>query len=56
MIEHATPEDTVKWFRTINEVFEKHQIARAAWSYREMNFGLADARLDGVRKELVRYL
>ena len=56
VIEHAAPEDTVKWFRTINEVFEKHQIARAAWSYREMNFGLADARLDGVRKELVRYL
>ena len=56
VIEHATPEDTVRWFRTINEVFEKHQIARAAWSYREMNFGLSDARLDGVRDELVRYL
>ena len=56
VIEHATPEDTVRWFRTINEVFEKHRIARAAWSYREMNFGLSDARLDAVRDELVRYL
>ena len=56
VIEHATPEDTVRWFRTINEVFEKHQIARSAWSYREMNFGLSDARLDGVRDELVKYL
>ena len=56
VIEHATPEDTVRWFRTINEVFEKHRIARSAWSYREMNFGLSDARLDGVRDELVRYL
>lgn len=56
VIEHATPGDTVKWFRTINEVFEKHGIARAAWSYREMNFGLSDARLDGVRSELIRYL
>ena len=56
VIEQATPEDTVKWFRTINEVFEKHRIARAAWSYRSMNFGLSDTRLDGVRDELIKYL
>ena len=56
VIEEATPEDTVKWYRTIHEVFERHEIARSAWSYREMNFGLSDARLDGVREELVRYL
>ena len=56
VIENATPEDTVRWFRVINEVFEKHEIARSAWSYREMNFGLSDARLDGVREELLRYL
>ena len=56
VIENATPEDTVKWFRTIHEVFERHQIARSAWTYRQMNFGLSDARLDGVRDELIRYL
>ena len=56
VIEQVSPEDTVKWYRTINEVLEKHQISRAAWSYREMNFGLSDARLDGVRDELIRYL
>ena len=56
VIEKAAPEDTVKWFRTINEVFEKHGIARSAWTYREMDFGLSDARLDGVRDELIKYL
>ncbi len=56
VIDRATPEDTVKWFRTINEVLEKHGIARAAWSYRQMDFGLSDARLDGVRDELIKYL
>ena len=56
VIEKATPEDTVKWFRTIHEVFEKHGIARSAWTYRQMDFGLSDARLDGVRDELIRYL
>ncbi len=56
VIDRAAPEDTVKWFKTIHEVFEKHQIARSAWSYRQMDFGLSDARLDGVREELIRYL
>ena len=56
VIDKATPEDTVKWFRTIHEVFEKHGIARSAWTYRQMDFGLSDARLDGVRDELIRYL
>jgi len=56
VIENATPEDTVRWYRTIHEVLEKHGIGRSAWSYREMNFGLSDARLDGVRDELIRYL
>ena len=56
VIENATPEDTVKWFKTIHSVFEKYGIARAAWSYKQMNFGLSDERLDAVRDELIRYL
>ena len=56
VIDRATPEDTLKWFRTIHEVLEKHQIARAAWSYRAMDFGLTDPRLDAVRAELIRCL
>ena len=56
VIEKATPEDTLKWFKAIHEVFEKHQIARSVWSYRQMDFGVSDPRMDGVREELVRYL
>lgn len=56
VIENASPEDVLKWFRCINSVFEKHGISRCAWSYKEMNFGLADSRLDGIRGELVKYL
>ena len=56
VIENVTPEDTVLWFRAINEVFEEYRISRCAWSYRQMNFGLSDPRLDGVRDELIRYL
>ena len=56
VIENATPEDTVKWFRVIHDTFERHEIARAAWSYRSMNFGLSDERLDGVRDQLIPLL
>ena len=56
VIDRATPEDTLKWFKVINSVFEKHGIARAAWSYKEMDFGLSDSRMDGVREELIKYL
>ena len=56
VIENATVEDTVEWYRLISEVYNKHGVGRAAWSYKEMNFGLSDSRLDSVRNELVKYL
>lgn len=56
VIDRATPEDTLRWFEQIHEVFERHQISRSAWSYRQMDFGLSDARLDGIRDELLKYL
>lgn len=56
VINKASPEDTLKWFKCINSVFEKHGISRCAWSYKEMDFGLSDSRLDTVRDELLKYL
>ncbi|MBR6968976.1 MAG: cellulase family glycosylhydrolase [Ruminococcus sp.] len=55
-IDVVSPEDTVKWFRTINSVFRKHGIGRAAWNYKAMDFGLSDPRLDCVRGELLKLL
>lgn len=55
-IDVASPEDTLKWYKCINSVFEKHSIARAAWSYKKMDFGISDSRMDAVREELVKYL
>jgi hypothetical protein len=40
----------------IHTAFETYGIGRAAWSYREMDFGISDARMDAVREELLRYL
>ncbi len=56
VIDVVSPEDTLKWYKAINAAFEKYGIARCAWSYKEMDFGLSDARLDAVRDELLTYL
>ena len=56
VIDVASPEDTVKWYRQIHAAFEKYGISRCAWSYKQMDFGLSDPRMDGVREELIRLL
>ncbi len=56
VIDLASPEDTVKWFKAIHEAFERLGIGRAAWNYKKMDFGISDTRLDGVRDELIKYL
>jgi aryl-phospho-beta-D-glucosidase BglC (GH1 family) len=56
VIDVVGAEDTIKWYKTINSVFEKHGIGRAAWSYKKMDFGLSDERLDSVRDELIKLL
>ena len=56
VIDVVPPEDALFWFKTIHEVFEKHEIARCLWSYKQMDFGLSDQRMDSVRAELLKYI
>ena len=56
VIDVVPPEEAIPWFRTLHAVFERHGIGRSLWSYKEMDFGLADARMDTVREELLTYL
>lgn len=56
VIDRVSPEDTLKWYRTIHAVFDKYDIGRSAWSYKEMDFGLSDKRLSGVIRELIKVL
>lgn len=55
VIDRATPEDTVKWYRAINAAFEHFGIGHAAWNYKEKDFGLSGERLSGVIDELKKY-
>ena len=56
VIDVVPPEEAVRWFRELHAVFERHGIARCLWSYKEMDFGLSDARMDAVRDELLPLL
>lgn len=56
VIDLVAPKDMLGWYRMIHAAFEKYGISRCAWSYKQMDFGLSDARLDGVRKELLELL
>lgn len=56
VIDQAPAEDTLRWYRDIHSVFEKYGIGRAAWTYKQRDFGLVDAHYDAVREELVRLL
>ena len=56
VIEKASAEDELNWYRDINTVFEKYGIGRSAWSYKMVDFGLTDGRLDGVLDRLVKFL
>ena len=56
VIDRVDPEQALVWYRMIHAAFEKYGIGRAAWSYRQMDFGLSDPRMDGVRPELLTLL
>lgn len=56
VIDIVDGEDSLKWFRVINKVFEKYGISRSVWTYKEMDFGISDSKYDGNREELLKYL
>ena len=56
VIDLAEPEDTVEWYRMICSVFDKYGIGRAAWSYREMDFGLSDERMKEAAETIIRLI
>ncbi|MBR0141887.1 MAG: cellulase family glycosylhydrolase [Ruminococcus sp.] len=56
VINVVSPEETLRWYKDINAVFKKHNIGRCAWTYKNMDFGISDSRLDIIRNGLIKYL
>lgn len=56
VIDRASPEDALKWYKAINGAFRRCGISRCAWNYKKMDFGLSDNWIKPVIDELVKYL
>ena len=56
VIELAPLKDTAAWFRDIHSVFEKHQISRAAWTYKEKDFGITGDHYAPAFEQLIEWL
>ncbi|MCC8042698.1 MAG: glycoside hydrolase family 5 protein [Oscillospiraceae bacterium] len=56
VIDTASAEDTVKWFEDINAAFTHCNIPRCVWTYRSMNFGIADEHYAGILHDLIKLL
>ncbi len=54
VINLATAEDTLAWYRMICSVFDEFSIGRAAWTYRSMDFGFVDDHMKDVLNELIK--
>ncbi len=56
VIDVVPPAEALKWFRDLLAVFARHHVAHSLWSYKQMDFGLCDARMDELRGELLALL
>lgn len=54
VIEHASDASAVRWYQDIHAAFEHYGIARAAWSYKQMDFGLLER--GAVMEQLIKLL
>jgi len=48
VIDQAPVQSTLNWYQDMHQVFEKYHIGRAAWSYKEMDFGIKGQHYEGV--------
>lgn len=56
VIDRAEISDTAMWFEDIHRVFEKFGIARAAWTYKSIDFGIIGEHYSQKRPEIIQSL
>ena len=56
VIDRADPQDALKWYREILRCFDEKGIGRAAWSYKEMDFGFVDEHFAPVAEKVIQLL
>lgn len=53
VIDRAPVEDTLRWFKDVNQVFKENGIGGAIWNYKEKDFGLLSEHYDSIRNDLI---
>lgn len=56
VIDQTAPEDVLKWYQIFSGLLDKYNIGRAAWTYKEMDFGISDAWIAPVRDKILKLL
>ena len=56
VIDRVAPEEALLWFEAFHKSLKNAGIGSAVWSYRRMDFGLSDARMDGVRDRVLKLI
>lgn len=56
VIDKADLTSTLGWYSDINEVFEKYEIGRAAWTYKGKDFGITDEHYAPIIENLIKLL
>lgn len=53
VIDRAPAEDTLRWFRDVNQVFKENCIGGAIWNYKDKDFGLISKHYNSIRSDLI---
>lgn len=56
VIDLASPEAALNWYKDINSAFDLLGIGRAAWSYKGVDYGLSDEYMQPVIDKLTKFL
>ena len=56
VIDRVDPEEALLWFEDFHKALKKFGIGSAVWNYKLMDFGLSDARMDGVRDRILKLI
>ncbi len=53
VIDQAPVEDTMRWYKDVEQVFSENHIGGAMWTYKKMDFGVIDEHYDAIRDDLI---
>lgn len=53
VIDRAPIQDTLRWFKDVDDVFRKYDIGCAVWNYKEKDYGIVGPHYDEIRDELL---